>query len=62
MIAARPISAPVERTWVSRSDDIPDSRITFDTVPLIAKSVPAPSAIAYPIAGWRSRTTLSAGM
>ena len=41
---------------------MPDSRITFETVPLTANSVPAPSAIAYPIAGWRSRTTLWAGI
>ena len=61
-IRASPIRAPVQRTWVSRSDERPDSRITFETVPFSANSVPAPSAIAYPIAGWRSRTTLSAGM
>jgi hypothetical protein len=62
MIRKSPISAPVERTSVRRSDESPDSRITFDTVPLIANSVPAPRAIAYPIAGCRSRATLSAGM
>ena len=45
-IRKSPISAPVLRTSVTRSDESPDSRITFDTVPLIANSVPAPSAIA----------------
>ena len=62
MIKKRPISAPVHRTSVRRSDESPDFRITFETTPLTAKSVPAPSAIAYPITGCRSCATLSAGM
>ena len=44
--ASSPTSAPVQRTSVSRSDDRPDSRITFETIPLSANSVPAENAIA----------------
>ena len=35
----------MQRTSVSRSAGMPDSRITFETVPLIANSVPAASAM-----------------
>ena len=42
----KPISAPVIRTCESRSEETPDARITFETVPLTAQSDAAPAAIA----------------
>ena len=45
--AARPRNAPVARSSVSRRLEIPPFvRITFDTVPLTAKSVEAAVTIA----------------
>jgi len=41
----KPANAPVERTCVSRADESPASWITFETVPLIAKSVEARKTI-----------------
>ena len=46
MIATSPSSAPVQRTSVSLSEVIPEARITFETMPFSAKSVPAANAIA----------------
>ena len=52
---AKPRNAPVARTCVSSSDEIPDWSTTFETVPLRANSNAAVITIAYPIAGRRSR-------
>ena len=41
------------RTSSSRSDETSEPRITFETVPLIAQSVAADAAIAYPTRGRR---------
>ena len=41
-----PIAAPVIRTSVRRSDEIPDARMTLATTPLTANSVAAVSTIA----------------
>ena len=41
-----PISAPAQRTAVSWPELMPEPRITFETVPLTAKSVAAIATIA----------------
>ena len=40
------MTAPAQRTSVKRSDEIPEPSTTFDTVPLIPKSVAATATIA----------------
>ena len=42
--------APAQRTSVSCCESIPEPRMTFETVPLIANSVAATVTIAYPAA------------
>jgi hypothetical protein len=45
-ISASPTRAPAQRTSVSCSAVIPDARMTFETVPLIANRVAAIATIA----------------
>src|SRR5205823_469682 len=52
-ISTSPTKAPVVRTCVSRSEETPEARITFETTPLTAQSVAALAAIAAPTRGRR---------
>ena len=45
-ISVRPTSAPAQRTSVSCCALIPEPRMTFETVPLTAKSAAASATIA----------------
>ena len=45
-ISVSPISEPAQRTAVSWPELMPEPRITFETVPLTAKSVAAIATIA----------------
>ena len=45
-MSASPEHAPAQRASVSRSDERPDERATFETAPLTPKSVAATSTIA----------------
>ena len=51
--STKPIAAPSDRTSSSRSDEMPEPRTTFETVPLTAQSVAAEAAMTYPTRGRR---------